>query len=109
MSSFDAMAAAIDWLDTYRAGALSIDDLYVADASILCGCGGEKAISGPEARKAYWASRFVDKPAGALVHLDDRGGDVVAVTYRTPIEVVQAVLSFDACSGLINLHRCGPL
>jgi hypothetical protein len=109
MSSFDPMAAAIDWLDAYRVGALSIDDLYVDDASIFCGCGGEKAVSGPEPRKAYWVSRFANKPAGDLIGIEDRGGDVVAVTYRTSCDVVQSVLVFDGSSGLVTLQRCGPL
>lgn len=109
MSAFDPMAAAVDWLDAYRAKDPSIDDLYTDDASVLCGCGGEKALSGSQERKAYWSARFVNEPAGDLIDLSDRGGDVVAVTYRTPVDVVQAILSFDAESGLISLHRCGPL
>jgi len=109
MSSFDPMAVAVDWLDAYRARSVSIDDLYTDDAAIMCGCGGEKAVSGPQARKSYWMSRFVEKPAGDLVDLEDRGGDIVAVTYRTPCDVVQAILAIDADSGLITLHRCGPL
>lgn len=109
MNAFDPMAAALDWLDAYRANDLSIDDLYTDDAPILCGCGGEKAVSGSQDRKSYWSARFVDKPAGDLIDLSDRGGDVVAVTYRTSVDVVQVVLSFDAESGLISLHRCGPL
>jgi hypothetical protein len=109
MSSFDPMGAAVDWLDAYRARALSILDLYADDAKILCGCGGEQAPSDSAERRSYWTSRFVEKPAGVLVDLEDRGGDVVAVTYRTSAETVQAVLAFDAASGLITLHRCGPL
>ena len=109
MSSFDAMAAALDWLDAYRASDLSIDDLYTVDAQILCGCGGEKAMSGSLKRKSYWRARFIDKPAEDLIDLADCGGEIVAVTYRTPQDVVQATLSFDADSGLISLHRCGPL
>ncbi|MGX4804464.1 nuclear transport factor 2 family protein [Bradyrhizobium guangdongense] len=109
MSAFDPMASAVDWLDAYRANDLSIDDLYTDDALILCGCGGEKAVSGSQNRKSYWSARFVEKPAGDLIDLSERGGDVVAVTYRTSVDVVQAILSFDAGSGLISLHRCGPL
>ncbi|MGX4770332.1 nuclear transport factor 2 family protein [Bradyrhizobium guangdongense] len=109
MSAFDLMAAAVDWLDAYRAADLSIDDLYTNDAPILCGSGGEKAVSGPQDRKSYWSGRFVDKPAGDLIDLSDRGGDVVAVTYRTSVDVVQVFLSFVTEAGLISLHRCGPL
>ena len=35
MNSFDPMAAAVDWLDAYRANDLSIVELYAADASLL--------------------------------------------------------------------------
>jgi ketosteroid isomerase-like protein len=109
MSAFDPMAAAVDWLDAYRANDLSIDDLYTDDARILCGCGTEKALSCSQDRMSYWRARFVDKPARDLIDISDRGGDVVAITYRTAVDVVEAILSFDAKSGLISLHRCGPL
>ena len=109
MSAFDPLGAAVDWLDAYRARALSILDLYADDATILCGCGGEKQLADPQARRSYWTSRFAEKPATGLVDLEHRGGDVVAITYRTPMDVVQAVLSFDAASGLITLQRCRPL
>ena len=109
MSSFDPMGAAVDWLDAYRARALSILDLYADDARILCGCCGGQAPSDAAERRSYWTSRLVEKPAGELVNLEDRGGDTIAITYRTPVETVQAVLAFDTASGLITLHRCGPL
>ncbi|WP_247834255.1 hypothetical protein [Bradyrhizobium sp. 200] len=38
--TFDAMAAAVDWLDAYRAGDIeSILEFYADDAVIECGCG----------------------------------------------------------------------
>ena len=109
MNSFDPMAAAVDWLDAYRANDPAIDFLYAQDATIRCGCGGEKAVFGALGRQAYWASRFIEYPAGALIDLDDRGSNIIGITYRAPREAVQAILSFDADNGLITLHRCGPL
>ena len=41
MTSVDLMAAAIDWLDAYRAGDLFIVDCYADDASLQCDCGGK--------------------------------------------------------------------
>ena len=41
---FDPMAAAIDWLDAYRAASLSIVDMYAEDASLECGCDGQKVL-----------------------------------------------------------------
>lgn len=44
--SFDAMAAAIDWLYAYRAGDLeTILGMYAEDAVIVCGCGGTKTVA----------------------------------------------------------------
>jgi len=107
--AFDSMACAIDWLDTYRAKSAELVNLYSEHATIFCGCGGEKSISGHDELSAYWISRFDEKPAGDLVNLDDLGGNVVAVTYRTPVDVVRAVLAFDPATRLITVQRCGPL
>jgi ketosteroid isomerase-like protein len=45
MSSFDPMAAAIDWLDAYRASDLSIADLYSESAALEC-CNGQATVVG---------------------------------------------------------------
>jgi ketosteroid isomerase-like protein len=45
--TFDAMAAAADWLDAYWAGDIkSILQFYADYAVIECGCGGMKTIPG---------------------------------------------------------------
>ena len=69
MSTFDPMAAAIDWLDAYRAGSPSIIDFYAPGAVLECGCGGAKVARGRVAIFDYWLKRFVDYPAGELVDL----------------------------------------
>ena len=53
MSTFDPMAAAIDWLDAYRAASLSIVDLYAELASLECVCGGRRIMVGHDAITAY--------------------------------------------------------
>jgi hypothetical protein len=107
MSTFDPMAAAIDWLDAYRAASLSIVDLYAELASLECACGGRKIMVGHDAITAYWGQRFREKPAGELVDLQHTGPDIV-VGYRVPDGVVQALLRFDDV-GKIERSRCGPL
>ena len=106
--AFDNVAGAVDWLDTYRARSLELLNLYAEDAAIFCGCGGDRHVSGRQELQSYWVSRFDDKPAGELLDLDALDGGSVAVTYRTPIEIVQAVLAFDTATGLIKVQRCGP-
>ena len=54
MSSFDPMAAAIDWLDAYRANDLSNVELYAPNASLECGCNGQITVSGRNALTKYW-------------------------------------------------------
>ena len=49
MTTFGPMAAAIDWLDAYRAVTLSIVDLYALDASLHCGCDGDTTVVGRSA------------------------------------------------------------
>lgn len=106
MSSFDPMAAAIDWLDAYRARSLSIIDQYAVDAALECGCGGAKELYGRAAIREYWRQRFVDKPAGELTDLQ-ADGDSIVVSYEVPNEIVQAILRFDD-EGKIRRSVCGP-
>jgi hypothetical protein len=106
MSSFDPMAAAIDWLDAYRAGALSIVDLYADDACLECACAGTKELYGRAAITEYWRQRFIEKPAGELADLQPDADNVV-VSYHVPTGIVQAVLQYNA-DGKIKRSRCGP-
>ncbi|MGJ5222300.1 nuclear transport factor 2 family protein [Bradyrhizobium oligotrophicum] len=106
---FDLLARAIDWLDAYRSLSHDVVTMYADDATIFCGCGSEKALTGRMRVQSYWIKRFDEKPAGELVDIDDLGGNVVAVTYRTQADVVRAVLGFDPSTGLITVQRCGPV
>jgi hypothetical protein len=106
MISFDPMAAAIDWLDAYRAASLSIVDLYAEGGSVECGCGGQKTIVGKGALTEYWRQRFTQKPTLELEDLQP-DGDAVAVSFRTPGGIVRAILDFDD-AGKIERCRCGP-
>ena len=65
VSTFDPMAAAIDWLDAYRAGSLSIVNFYASDAPVECSCGGTKVARGRAAISDYWLQRFAERPAGS--------------------------------------------
>jgi hypothetical protein len=106
MSSFDPMAAAIDWLDAYRAASLSIVDMYAKDAALECGCGGLKTMYGRAAITEYWRQRFTDEPAGELADLQ-ADGDGIVVSYCVPDGIVQAILHFDR-DGKIRRSLCGP-
>ena len=83
MGAFDPMAAAVDWLDAYRAGSLFIVDLYASDATAECRCGGMKVARGRFAISDYWLKRLNDHPAGELLELQPNG-DAIAVSYRVP-------------------------
>ncbi|APG09684.1 ketosteroid isomerase [Bradyrhizobium japonicum] len=68
--SFDPMAAAIDWLDAYRAGDIdAILKMYADDAVVHCGCGGTKTITGKDGLRAYWFDRLRKYPAFDLYNL----------------------------------------
>lgn len=104
--SFDPMAAAVDWLDAYRAGDIeSILAMYADDAVIHCGCDGMKTSSGKDGRRAYWADRLRRYPASRLDNLQPAGQGVV-VSYLARGGSVSASLSFNAL-GQIAEHVCG--
>ena len=105
--SFDPMAAAVDWLDAYRAGDIdSVLEMYADQAVIHCGCGGMKTSSGQQGLRAYWLDRLAKYPASSLDNLQP-SGEMVAVSYVAGDRIVTASLTFDV-SGRIILHVCGP-
>lgn len=110
--SFDPMAAAVDWLDAYRAGDLdSVLGMYADDAVIHCGCGGLKMSSGRDGRRAYWLDRLANYPAANLDNLQPWNlqpwHETVVVSYVARGQIVSASLTFDAF-GKIASHVCGP-
>lgn len=105
--SFDPMAAAIDWLDAYRAGDIdTVLGMYADDAVIHCGCGGMKTSSNKDGRLAYWLDRLAKYPATRLDNLQPSGGTVV-VSYVARGGLVTVSLTFNAF-GKIASHICGP-
>jgi hypothetical protein len=103
MSSFDPMAAAIDWLDAYRASDLSIADLYSVSAALEC-CNGQATVVGRAAITEYWRLQFAESPAGELEGLQAEGDELV-VSYAVPGEVRQTALEFGD-TGEIVKSRC---
>jgi len=105
--SFDAMAAATDWLDAYRARNIhAMLDMYADNAVVECGCGGTKIITGGDALRTYWEQRLKDYPASESDSLHPLG-DGATISYVTRTGVVSAILEFDK-EGRIAALRCGP-
>lgn len=105
--SFDPMAAAVDWLDAYRAGDIeTILEMYADDAVVHCGCGGMKTLTGREALRAYWSDRLRKCPASQLDNIQP-SHDAALISYTTGGGVVSAILAFDAV-GKIKTLNCGP-
>ncbi|MEK9279868.1 nuclear transport factor 2 family protein [Bradyrhizobium sp. ISRA442] len=105
--SFDPMAAAVNWLDAYRAGDVdALLEMYADDAVVHCGCGGIKTITGKEGLRAYWVKRLREYPASDLDNLQpSEGGTIIA--YVAPDGVVSAVLTFNGAGQIASL-TCGP-
>ena len=105
--SFDPMAAAVDWLDAYRAGEIdTILEMYADDAVIECGCGGMKIITGRDALKAYWTTRLSRYPAYLLNDIRPSDGRI-AISYETTLGIVGATMKFNR-AGRILRFSCGP-
>jgi ketosteroid isomerase-like protein len=101
MSSFDPMAAAVDWLDAYRAAKLELlMALYADDAALECGT--KTRLVGRDSIAAYWRKRFEQKPAGELEDLATEGPDVI-ISYRLPSGVGRTTMSFDHAG---KIRRC---
>ncbi|MGN8550349.1 nuclear transport factor 2 family protein [Bradyrhizobium sp. 13971] len=74
------MAAAVDWVDAYRAGDLeAIIGMYADDGVICCHCGSTKTLTDREALRVYWVDRLKRYPA---FELDDIWRDSNLVFYE---------------------------
>lgn len=104
--AFDPMAAAVDWLDAYRAGDIeAILEMYAEDAVVYCDCD-QSAITGRETLRSYWAARLLDHPAAELDNLQPLDGGAM-ISYISGRNVVNAVLSFND-AGKIRTLSCAP-
>ncbi|MGY4622616.1 nuclear transport factor 2 family protein [Bradyrhizobium sp. USDA 4486] len=104
--SFDPMAAAVDWLDAYRAGDIeTLLEMYAEDAVIYCDCN-QLAISGRENLRGYWVIHLQENPAAELDNLQPSHGGAM-ISYVSGENVVQAVLDFNG-AGKIRTLSCGP-
>lgn len=103
------MAAAIDWLDAYRAGDIeAILEMHAEDAVVHCGCcGGVKTITSREALRAYWIDRVREHPAGKLDDLNPLHDDGTIISYTTNTGIMSALLAFDG-AGRIKELNCNP-
>jgi hypothetical protein len=104
--TFDPMAAAIDWLDAYRAGDIdAILGMYSDVAVVECRCS-NVTIIGKEGLQAFWEQRLKDYPASDLDNLKSSGSGIM-ISYVAREGVVDATLEFDS-DGRIARLRCGP-
>ena len=102
------MAAAIDWLDAYRAGDIeAILELYAEDAVVHCGCSGASNTV-RKALRAYRIDRLRKYPAGTLDDLNPSHNDGTVISYITDTGVMRALIAFDA-AGRIKMLDCSPL
>ncbi|MET3966731.1 nuclear transport factor 2 family protein [Bradyrhizobium sp. S3.2.12] len=105
--AFDPMAAAVDWLDAYRAGDFeTILQMYADDAVTECGCD-NVTIGGRESLRSYWVRRLKEYPASRLDDLKP-SEDGATVLYLARDRMVSASLEFDE-GGRIAVLRCWPM
>jgi ketosteroid isomerase-like protein len=106
--SFDPMAAAIDWLDSYRSSDLEFMlSMFADDAVVQCGCCAMTTICGKESFRAYWEQRFQDCAASDLVDIQPSGSGT-SISYVTGFGTVAADVQFDR-DGKIAFLRLGTL
>ncbi|QOZ73519.1 nuclear transport factor 2 family protein [Bradyrhizobium arachidis] len=104
--SFDPMAAALDWLDAYRAGDIeTLLEMYAKDALVYCDCD-QLAISGRENLRVYWTNHLQEHPAAELDNLRLSHG-VAMISYVSGENILQAVLDFND-AGKIRTLSCRP-
>lgn len=105
LSSFDAMAATIDWLDAYRTSDPAIINLY-ADDAVLEGSGDTASkIIGRDAIERHWQERFRTHPVEELVDLDVKDNSVL-IAYLVLGRTEKTLLIFDDAGEIVR--SCCP-
>ena len=93
--SFDPMAAAIDWLDAYRARDLDTLMAFFKDDAVLeCTCCITETLVGCEQLRAFWPKRFKDCGASDEVHDLTMEPDGASISYIARDRLVTASFRF---------------
>jgi ketosteroid isomerase-like protein len=104
--AFDPMAAAVDWLDAYRAGDIgAILNMYADDVVTVCSCDG-LTVLGKKGLRTYWEGRLRDYPASDLHDLRPHARGAT-ISYNACNRVIAATMEFNT-EGRIRHLRCGP-
>ena len=103
--TFDTMAAAVDWLDAYRAGDIEALLKMHADGAVVdCCCSGGATVTDGESLRNYWEKRLRDYPASDLDDLN-ACSEGASLSYLSHGRVISSVLEFDP-TGRIIRTRC---
>ncbi|WGR73278.1 MULTISPECIES: nuclear transport factor 2 family protein [unclassified Bradyrhizobium] len=102
--SFDPMAAAIDWLDAYRAGDLdTILRMYADNAVTDCSCCVKEIVTDKVRLRTFLAERLKDCGASDLDDLQPIA-DGASVSYAAPNRVVHAILEFGTDGKIVRMR-----
>jgi hypothetical protein len=103
--TFDAMAAAVDWLDAYRAGEIEALLEMHADGSVVdCCCSGGPTITDRESLQVYWVKRLKSYPALDLNDIN-ASSEGASLSYLSQDRVISSILEFNS-TGRIIRSRC---
>ncbi|MBR0872941.1 nuclear transport factor 2 family protein [Bradyrhizobium tropiciagri] len=107
--SFDPMAAAIDWLDAYRAADLeAIVSMHADSAVVYCKCCVSETIASRARLRAFWQERFLDDCVPSELRDIQPASHGTSISFVTPRGLTTAVLHFDADGKIANMEW-GPL
>ena len=94
--SFDPMAAAVDWLDAYRAGDLeAIVQMHADTAVVDCNCCVRETVSNKDRLRTFWRERLDYCLPSELRDLRPLL-DGTSISFVTPRGLTTAVMEFDA-------------
>ena len=106
--SFDPMAAAIDWLDAYRARDLNaIVQMHADSAVVDCRCCVRETVASKARLMAFWKERLDDCVPSELSDLKPVANGT-SISFVTPRGAMTAIMEFDA-EGKIAYMEWGAL
>ena len=107
--SVDPMAAAVDWLDAYRAADLdAIVKMHAESAVVDCRCCVRETITNKARLRAFWKERLADCVPSDLLDVQPVLSSGTSISFVTPRGQTTAVFVFNK-DGKISHMEWGAL
>lgn len=107
--SLDPVAAAVEWLDAYRAADLDmIVGMHADEAVVDCRCCVRETVTNKERLRAFWKERFDECVPSDLLDVQPVSSSGTSISFATPRGKTTAVFVFNRDGKIIHMEWGAP-